>query len=193
MANGATGYVRISEFTSESPQHVRQAVDTLAQTGATRYVIDLRGTARGDLDYGIDTARLFVKTGQKLAVRQTKTGKQEVTAQSDAAVTAPVAILVDQGTAAAAEVFAAALDGNDRADLVGERTIGRAARQQLIKLPDGSGLYLSSERYLSPSGASIHEKGLTPDVQVEQPDVDFGTDAPAGDPTLDKALERLAK
>src|SRR6185503_9828833 len=121
-----------------------------------------------------------------------KTRKDSVTAQAnDGAVTAPVVLLIDSGTSGAAELFAAALDGNKRADLVGERTIGRAARQQLVKLPDGSGLLLTSIRYLSPSSAAIHEKGLTPDVHVPEPDVDFGADPPKADAALEKAIERL--
>jgi carboxyl-terminal processing protease len=193
MANAATGYIRVAEFNSNATSRLKQAIDALQKTGATRYIIDLRGTARGDLDEGIAAARLFVKSGT-LAVRQTKTGKDVVSAQaSDGAVTLPVVLLVDQGTTGAAEVFAAALDGNDRADLVGERTLGRAARQQLVKLPDGSGLLLSSMRYLTPASQAIHEKGLTPDLQVEQPDVEFGAEAPTTDPTLDKAIERISK
>jgi carboxyl-terminal processing protease len=193
IAAAGTGYVRVAEFTKEAPGHIRQAFDALAKGGATRYVIDLRGTARGDVDEGIAAARLFVPAGT-LAVRLTKTRKDPITAQAaDATISAPVVLLVDQGTAGAAELFAAALDGNGRTELVGERTLGRAARQQLVKLPDGSGLLLSSLRYLSPSSEAIHEKGLTPDVAVEQPDVEFGGDPPAGDPTLDKALERLAE
>ena len=100
---------------------------------------------------------------------------------------------IDQGTAAAAEVFASALGGNDRAELIGERTLGRAARQQLVKLPDGSGLLLSSIRYLTPKNEGIHERGIGPDVEVDQPDVEFGATPPAKDETLDKALERLAE
>jgi carboxyl-terminal processing protease len=193
MANPATGYVRVAEFTADATPRLKQAIDALEKTGATRYVIDLRGTARGDLDEGIAAARLFVKSGT-LAVRQTKTAKDVVTAQAaDGSVTAPVVLVVDQGTTGAAEVFAAALDGNGRGDLVGERTLGRAARQQLVKLPDGSGLLLSSMRYLTPASQAIHEKGLTPDLQVDQPDVDFGADAPKADPTLDKAIERISK
>jgi len=61
-----------------------------------------------------------------------------------------------------------------------------------VKLPDGSGLLLTSVRYLSPSSAAIHEKGLTPDVHVPEPDVDFGADPPKVDAALDKAIERLA-
>ena len=193
MANPTTGYVRIIDFTKESPAKIKQAFEALAKTGATRYVIDLRGTARGDLDEGIAAARLFVRAGT-LTVKQTKTGREVVTAQvADAAISAPVELLVDQGTAAAAELFASALSGNDRAELVGERTLGRAARQQLVKLPDGSGLLLSSIRYLTPKNEGIHERGLGPDVEVDQPDVEFGATPPAKDETLDKALERLAE
>jgi carboxyl-terminal processing protease len=192
MANATTGYIRIIDFTKDSPSRIKQAFDALAKSGATRYVVDLRGTARGDLDEGVAAARLFVRVGI-LTVKQTKTGRDVVSAQvADAVITAPVDLLVDQGTAAAAEVFASALDGNDRAELIGERTLGRAARQQLVKLPDGSGLLLSSTRYLTPKNEGIHERGLTPDVEVDQPDVEFGATPPAKDETLDKALERLA-
>ena len=193
MANASTGYVRVVEFTKDSPARLKQAFDALAKTGATRYIVDLRGTARGDLDEGIAAARLFVRSGT-LAVRQTKTQRDVIPAQAtDGAIMAPVELLVDQGTAAAAEMFASALGGNDRAELVGERTLGRAARQQLVKLPDGSGLLLSSVRYLTPMSEAVHERGLGPDVEVDQPDVEFGAAPPAKDATLDKALERLAE
>ena len=193
MANPTTGYVRVIDFTKESPARIKQAFDALGKTGATRYIIDLRGTARGDLDEGVAAARLFVRAGI-LTVKQTKAGRDPVAAQvADAVINAPVELLVDQGTAAAAEVFASALAGNDRAELVGERTLGRAARQQLVKLPDGSGLLLSSTRYLTPKNEGIHERGLTPDVEVDQPDVEFGATPPAKDETLDKALERLTE
>jgi len=193
MANASTGYVRISEFTKDSPTRLTQAVGTLTKTGAKSFVVDLRGTATGDIDNGIAAARLFVPSGT-LAIRQTKAQRETITAgANDGAIAAPVVLLVDQGTAAAAELFAAALNGNGRAELVGERTLGRAARQQLVKLPDGSGLLLSSMRYLTPANAGIHERGLTPDVQVRQPDVEFGAQPPAKDETLDTALTRLAE
>jgi carboxyl-terminal processing protease len=84
------------------------------------------------------------------------------------------------GTSGAAELFASALTGNQRADLIGEHTIGRAAQQKLIKLPDGAGLWLSTSRFLTPSGAQLHEKGLEPTVAVEEPDVaEFGGQPPA--------------
>jgi carboxyl-terminal processing protease len=196
MANPTTGYVRIPEFTAETPARLKQTFDALAKTGAAKYIVDLRSTVLGDLDHGIATARLFVKSGT-LTVRQTKTArekpKENVAAlATEGAITAPVILLVDQGTAGAAELFAAALDGNKRTELVGERTLGRAARQQLVKLPDGSGLLISNIVYLTPSSEAIHEKGLTPDVPVDVADVEFGAQPPPGDPILDAALTRLA-
>ena len=193
MANATTGYVRVVDFTKDTPAKVKQAFETLSKTGAAKFVVDLRGTARGDIDDGLATARLFVPSGT-LTVRQSKDQREVVAAaSSDGALREPVALLVSQGTAGAAEVFAAALDGNERAELVGEHTLGRAARQRLVKLPDGSGLLLSNVRYLTPKSAAIHERGLAPDVEVEQPEVDFGAEPPAGDPTLDKALARFAE
>ena len=83
--------------------------------------------------------------------------------------------------------------GNKRAELIGEHTIGRAAEQRLIKLPDGTGLWLTTTRYLMPDGSALHEKGLEPAVPVAEPDVDFGQTPPPGDPILEKALERATQ
>src|SRR6266550_5700345 len=189
MADPMTGYIHVVEFSRRSPVQIKQAVDALAKTGAQRYVIDLRGATRGDLDDGIAAARLFVKTGT-LAIREQKANKETVGTQTgDGAVTAPVVLLVDQSTARAGEVFAAALDGNKRAEMIGERTVGSAAKQKLVKLPDGSAMLLSYLRYLAPNGTAIHEKGLQPEVPVDEPDVEFGASAPTTDPTLQRALE----
>ena len=189
MADPMTGYVHIVEFSKRAPVQVKQAFDSLAKTGAMRYVVDLRGATRGDLEDGLAAARLFIKSGT-LSIRETKTGKENVTAQmGDGAITAPVVLLIDQSTARAGEVFAAALDGNKRAEMIGEHTVGSAAKQKLVKLPDGSAMLLSYVRYLSPTGTAIHEKGLQPEVAVDEPDVEFGSAAPTSDPTLQRALE----
>src|SRR5690606_12307618 len=189
----ATGYVRVPELGSGAAERIRQSIDALAKGGATRLVIDVRGTARGDLDEGVAAARLFLEKGT-ITVRETKTGKETIAAQAgDGVITAPLAVLVDQGTSGAAELFASALAGNERARIVGQRTLGRVARHQLVKLPDGSGLLLASARYLTPAGEPLQEKGVTPHVEVEPADVEFGSEPPPGDPALDSALEQLAK
>jgi carboxyl-terminal processing protease len=193
MADATTGYIHIIEFSKRAPVQVKQAIDALARTGAARYIIDLRGATRGDLDDGLAAARLFVKTGT-LAVRESKANKETVSAQTgDGVITAPVVLLVDQSTARAGEVFAAALDGNKRAEMIGEHTVGSAAKQKLVKLPDGSAMLLSYLRYLAPNGNAIHEKGLQPEVPVDEPDVEFGSAAPTTDPTLQRALEYFSQ
>jgi carboxyl-terminal processing protease len=194
MADAMTGYIHVMEFSKRSSPQLKQAADALAKTGAARYIIDLRGASRGDLDDGLAAARLFVKSGT-LTMRETKGApKESVGAQpGDGAIAAPVVLLVDQSTARAGEVFAAALDGNKRAEMIGEHTLGSAARQRLVKLPDGSAMLISYLRYLTPAGMAIHEKGLQPEVQVDEPDVEFGTPAPTTDVTLQRALQYFAE
>ncbi len=145
--------------------------------------MDLRRTAEGTPATGFASARLFVASGT-LGSREGRTVAKEVTttAEGDGLITLPTTILVDNGTSQAAEVFAAALKGNKRATLIGERTLGRAAAQELVKLPDGSALWMSTSRFAAPDGTPIHEKGLTPDTAVAEPDVEFGADKPAADP-----------
>jgi carboxyl-terminal processing protease len=194
MLESGIGYLHISQFSKQTAAQVKQILDAQTKTGATRYIVDLRGAASGDPDDGVPVARLFVKTGT-LTVRETKgEARDTVQAQTgDGALTAPLLLLVDQGTSGAAEIFAAALGGNQRAQLVGEHTLGRAARQRLVKLPDGSGLLLSNLRYLGPGNTPIHERGLKPDIEVEQPEVDFGTIPPTTDLTLRRAIDEFSK
>ncbi len=195
IAAPGVGYIRIPSIGARTVEHVKSEVATLTKEGATRLAIDVRRNASGTYEQGLALARLFVAKGT-LAQKDAKgsaTHDLIVANAGDGSVTMPVVVLVDSGTAGASELFASALAGNQRADLVGEHTIGRAGVQKLIKLPDGSALWLTTARYLTPSGAPLHEKGLEPKVIVDLPDVEFGQPAPAGDPALDKALERLTE
>lgn len=194
IAASGIGYVRIAAIGPKTADRVKKEIGDLTKGGAARVIVDVRRTAGGPIDDGLAIARLFVGSGT-LAMRETKGAeRQTITASSgDGSLTMPMVVLVDNGTSGASEVFAAALAGNKRADLVGERTIGRAAVQRLIKLPDGSGLWLSTVRYLTPAGAPLHEKGLEPSVPVDEPDVEFGQPAPAADPVLEKAIAQLGQ
>ena len=186
------GELRIAEFGKATADQIRSEVAALAKGGATRLVIDLRGTAFGDVESGIAAARLFVPSGT-LAYRQER-GKDKdavAAASGDGSITWPVAVLADNGTSGAAELFAAALAGNQRGSLIGERTLGRAAQQRLVRLPDGSAMLLTHLLYLTPGQAVINAKGLSPDISVEQPDIEFGRPAPTPDTTLDRAIEHL--
>jgi carboxyl-terminal processing protease len=194
IAAPGTGYVRVPEFAAATANQLKSEIAALQKAGATRLVVDLRGNAFGDVEVGLAAARQFVTSGT-LAFRQDRGQEKEAiaAAPADTTVNLPTVILTDNGTAGAAELFAGALQGNKRAEIIGERTRGRAARQKLVKLPDGSGLLLTHLIYLLPGGGAIHEKGLVPDVAVEQPTVDFGQTPPTGDPILEKALSAIAE
>ncbi|HEY2432164.1 MAG TPA: S41 family peptidase [Vicinamibacterales bacterium] len=204
------GYIRIAAFGAGAPAKIHGEVDALVKGGARRLIVDIRRTAEGPFDTGLDAARLFVKTGTLAQVAgrdpQAKASDKpaaKVPAGSitetisakpgDGAIELPVTLLVTTGTSGAAELFAAALSGNKRADLVGERTLGRAGMQKLVRLPDGRGLWLTYARYVTPGGDLIQGRGLTPDLAVDEPDVDFGEPKPATDAVLDAALEKIKK
>jgi carboxyl-terminal processing protease len=187
------GLIRVAAFGERTATDLRQQAIALRKDGADHLIIDLRRTAEGAPALGYGAARLFVTTGS-LGGPQARNADPQMQAArpGDGIITLPVTLLVDNGTSQAAEVFAAALKGNNRASLVGERTLGRAATQELVKLPDGSALWLSTIRFVTPDGTAIHEKGLAPDTPVAEPDLEFGAARGAADPILDKALELLA-
>ncbi len=194
MLEGSTiGYIRVSSFRDNVVNELKRQATDLTSKGATALIVDVRRTTEGPLENGLDAARAFVKTGT-LAVKagREKDPKVPVEAKAgDGAIATPVTVLVATGTSGAAELFASALDGNDRADLVGERTLGRAGIQKLVKLPEGRGLWLTYARYLRPNGDPLHGRGLTPDLEVDEPSLtDFATPAPTKDPVLDAAIAR---
>jgi carboxyl-terminal processing protease len=189
------GYLRVATFKNGSPEEIKKHAADLGKAGAKSLLIDLRRTAEGPLDNGIAAARLFVKSGTLvIKAGREKTDRTPVAARaSDSSIDLPVTLLVTAGTSGAAELFIAALDGNDRADIVGEHTLGRAGIQKLVQLPENRALWLTYAKYLTPKGDPIHGKGIDPDVRVEEPDVEFGGPAPEKDVMLDAAVDHLRK
>jgi carboxyl-terminal processing protease len=195
IAAPGVGYVRIAVIGPNTASQVKSQVADLTKNGAAKLIVDVRRVSSGTIEDGLSIARLFVAKGT-LAQREMKGGQKEAIAANagDGAIALPAAVLIDTGTTSAAEVFASAMVGNQRADLIGEHTIGRAASQKLVRLPDGAGLWLSTTRYLTPSGTPLHEKGLEPTVAVDEPEsTEFGQPPPTTDPILDKAIERLSE
>ncbi len=184
--------VRVNTFAAGTAAALGKAMTTLAGDGVSGAVLDLRGTADGLVTEAVAAARWFVKSGT-LAIRSERDKPRQVTAANagDGAVTMPVALLVSNGTAGAAEVFAGALNGNGRGDLVGEPTAGLAAEQRLVALPEGRGLWMTYARYHTQDGEPIHGRGLRPTVAVESPNVAFDEAPPAADDMLARALDRL--
>ena len=170
-----TGYVRVASFANGIAAELTRQIADLSKSGAKSLVLDLRGTAEGPLENGIDAARLFVKSGT-LSIRAGRDGQNKETFEArpgDGAITLPVQLLVTTGTSGAAELFAAALRDNRRADLVGERTLGRAGLQRLVKLPEGRGLWLTyAQYYRSAAGAGQAQPQKPPTAST--PDIGTG-------------------
>lgn len=186
------GYLRIAAFGPQSVEQIRSGVAALREGGAQALLVDLRATAQGEIAAAIAAVRLFVPSG--IITKREARGETLETIEAsngDGALSMPVTLLTTSGTSGPAEVFAAALVDNQRAEIVGEHTLGRAAEQRLVRLPDGSGLWMTWARYLTPAGKPIQGAGLEPTETVEEPDVEFGAPPPASDPILDRALQRL--
>jgi carboxyl-terminal processing protease len=193
VAAPGVGYLRVAAMGPRTAAQVQTHAADLVKRGATALIVDVRRTSGGQLAAGLDLARLFVPAGS-LAVREVQGAEREViqAGPGAGAIKLPATLLIDTGTSGAAELFASALAANARAELVGEHTIGRAAEQRLLKLPSGTGLWLTTARFLTPDGSPLHERGLEPTVAVDQPQVDFGQTPPATDSILEAALERIA-
>jgi carboxyl-terminal processing protease len=194
ILQAGVGYVRVAALGPQTAETVETRVAALAAEGASRLIVDVRRASGGSYDGALSLARLFVASGT--LVQQETKGSEPVAIEAepgDGSITIPTTLLVDSGTSGAAELFAAALVGNERAVIVGEPTVGRAGRQSLIRLPNGGGLWLTTTRYFMPDGSPLHQEGLEPTVPVEQPLVEFGQEPSAEDPVLDKALELLAE
>lgn len=192
LPNNSVGYVRVPAFGKGTADAIKTAVRQLTQKGAVELVIDIRNNASGTYEAAIAAARLFVDSGTLtiLAEQDERRTPIEATIGADAIET-PVVLLVNAGTAGPAEIFAAALADRERTTIIGQRTAGRASRQKFVRLPDGTGLWLSRARYLKPSGDPIHYSGIEPTVTVSLKTVALGEPLPSNDPVLKRALEHI--
>ena len=192
LEDGAIGYLRIAGFGPGAARAVSSAAGELSKAGAKTLLVDVRDTATGSYDAGIAVAKLFLASGTIALKEMHGEARQTIAAATgDGAITLPAVLLVNDGTSGAAEIFAAAIAGQKRATLVGERTHGRTAVQKFIRLPDGAAMIVSNGWFLTPAGEPIHEKGLVPEVLVDVPETDFGTPPPTTDVILQKGLEKL--
>ena len=174
---------------------VDEIADRIKAAGKGRKVLlDLRDSSGGDSQDGLRLANFFVTQGTLAALEGQKFPRQTFTADPALFLTdAPLAVLVNRGTAGPAELTAAAIEDLKRGDVVGERTFGQGSVQKTIDLPDGAALLLTVAKYQSPGGKKIPDEAVTPTVVVGQAsEEEFEEAAPVkGDEPLNKALQLL--
>jgi len=166
---GRYGYVRITHFNDATPRDLgRQLAQLQAAAPLAGLVLDLRGNPGGVLESAVTVADDFLESGVIVrAEGRTAESRFEMRAGGgDLLRAAPLVVLVDRGSASAAEIVAGALRDHGRATLMGERTFGKGSVQTVVPLRDGLALKLTTSRYFTPSGASIHDRGIDPDVSL---------------------------
>ena len=167
MIEDGIGYLKPEALTKGKAQEIAAKIKSLEKSGAKKLVLDLRNVSDGDESEGVATANLFLNHGTITYLQGQKYPRQAFNADPAKCVTTlPIAVLVNRGTAGAAEIVAAAVLENARGDVVGDKTFGDGSVQKTIDLPDGGALILSVAKYYSPSGKAIQEVAVTPNVVV---------------------------
>jgi carboxyl-terminal processing protease len=196
------GYVRITSFSETTADDVAHALARLKRDnpkGLQGLVLDLRNNPGGVLEASVAVADAFLDHGLIVSAdgRTPDSRFRMEATPGDLINGAPIVALVNGNSASAAEILAGALRDHGRAELVGHKTYGKGSVQTVMPLSYGGALKLTTSRYFTPSGASIHEKGILPDVIVEGPEVNpADLDAPGGsltqrDPEVRLALDEL--
>jgi carboxyl-terminal processing protease len=174
ILDSQVGYVKVPILSKGQSEAVENAIKDVVKKGAKSIVLDLRGSAGGDLSEGVTVADYFLKSG---SIAKSIGRKDKVLATYDAKpdndlTDLPVAVIIDRTTAGASEVVAAAIMENQRGEVVGERTLfGMGSEQELFPLDDGSALLLTVARHAAPSGKIFMTDGVTPNVEVKRADL----------------------
>jgi carboxyl-terminal processing protease len=160
--------VALSSFSDNSAQELKDAFEEAGAAGARRFVLDLRNNPGGRLDQAVQMAGYFLDPGSVVYIRKDASGKrEEIKVEGDPESTdAPLAVLVNGGSASSAEILAGALRDNGRATVIGETTYGTGTVLSEFVLRDGSSILLGVAEWLTPDGDFIRETGIVPDVKV---------------------------
>jgi len=178
MMDDGIGEIRVDALTKGKSLEIANKIKALQKDGLKKLILDLRNCAAGEESEGIATANLFLNHGTITYLQGQKFPREAFNADPAKDITSlPVVVLVNKGTAGAAEIVAAAILENARGDLVGDKTFGEGSVQKVIELPDGSALILSVAKYYSPSGKAIQDTAVTPNLVV----ADVDEDAPLPD------------
>ncbi len=184
--NSTILYLKPGVLDHEHVQQIEAKLKQMQKAGNKKVLLDLRDVAAGDMAEATRVANFFLNSGTIATLEGQKVAKQTFTAEAAKAIntTAPVVVITNRGTAGPAELVAAALLDNKRADLVGEKTFGEGAQQKTFDLPDGGALILSIAKYKSPSGKKLQDEGVTPGMLVASSAEDVAVpdeDGPAAD------------
>ncbi|MDH5720615.1 MAG: S41 family peptidase [Spirochaetia bacterium] len=167
------GYIKLKQFSKTSTEEIREAITEFKQKNIKGIVLDLRWNPGGLLSAANEVANLFIKEGVIVSTRGRRKGQDKIfTAIESNAIAGdlPLVILVNHGSASASEIVTGAVKDHKRGKVVGTKTFGKGSVQNVIPLPHNTAIALTIQKYYTPSGVSIHKKGIEPDYEVKSLD-----------------------
>ncbi len=193
ILEGDVGYLSIYQFTGDDVEGVKEAISAFQQAGVSALVVDVRSNPGGLLTDVVDICDMLLPEGLIVYTEDRSGAREEFYADGEY-WDVPMAVLVNGDSASASEIFAAAVQDTGRGIVVGEVTYGKGVVQTLHAFPEGDGMQLTTATYYTPSGASIHGQGVTPDIEVAlaaDASVIYHAPDAASDAQLATALEAL--
>lgn len=165
-----TGYIRLTEFREDTAKAFRKALDDLKDQGADSLILDLRNNPGGLLNVAIKITEEFLPVDDIIVSTKGRRRSQNTITKSTNRrhlIDWPMVVLINEGSASGSEILAGALKDNKRAIIIGKKSFGKGSVQSVIPLPDGSGLRLTTSKYFTPAGTSIHGIGIEPDISID--------------------------
>ncbi len=161
------GYIKIDQFALKTADEMEAAIEDLKSMGAKSLVIDLRNNGGGMVDTCVQMLDYILPEGTVVYTMDKNEKRQDHTSKASSVVKMPMAVLVNENTASASEIFTGAIRDYDWGVIVGTKTFGKGIVQTQIPLRDGSVVKLTTMQYFTPDGEAIHKVGITPDIEVE--------------------------
>jgi len=184
------GYIRVRQFQERTAPDLVASVEKFDKAGKLAgLIVDVRNNPGGLLSAAVEVSEEFLGDGKLIVYTEGRVRNQNMrfTAHARRAITeVPMVVLVNQGSASASEIVAGAIQDHGRGVVIGQQTFGKGSVQTIIPLADGSGLRLTTARYFTPKGRSIHGKGITPDIVIDPPKDEVTATKP-GTPPLSEA------
>ncbi len=188
-ATGSVGYIALNQFGDGSIGEVRRALESFKQEDIAALVFDVRYNGGGYLEGAVELSSFFLKDGKVVSV-QRRSGEPVHHYVSGHVLVPdlPIAVLINEGSASASEIFAGALQDHERATIVGKKSFGKGTVQEVFDLPGGSSIRITTAKWLTPNGRDLGSEGIIPDIDIDRTREDREKKR---DPQLDAALEWL--
>lgn len=195
MLENNIGYIQISEFQSKTAEQFESALSSLKDQGAQSLIVDVRGNGGGLVDSVVAILDDILPEGTVVYTEDKYGNRQDYTSSGDTYLDMPIAVLVDQNSASASEIFAGAIKDYNYGTLIGTKTFGKGIVQTVFSLPEGDAIKITTAKYFTPDGNYIHGVGIEPDIELKYQFMGGENDeySVEFDNQIQKAIEVLSK